>query len=69
LTGEKQKPIDFRFEILDFRLKNGIIEESELTDESGGWLSDTIFFISARMNPGACTLADEGQNPKMLQLL
>ncbi|MEG3898435.1 MULTISPECIES: hypothetical protein [unclassified Microcoleus] len=50
-------------------MKNGIIEESDLTDESGGWLSDTIFFISARMNPGACTLADEGQNPKMLQLL
>jgi hypothetical protein len=26
-----------------------------LTDESGGWLIDLRFFISAPMNPGACT--------------
>jgi len=42
--------LDFRFWILDFR-----IEESDLTDISGRWLSDTIFFISAPMNPGAST--------------
>ncbi len=37
--------LDLRFEILD--LKNWRIEESELTDESGELLSDTMFLISA----------------------
>jgi hypothetical protein len=41
-------------------LKNWRIEESELTDESGELLSDTMFLISAQMNPGACTLAAFG---------
>jgi len=41
-------------------LKNWRIEESELTDESGDLLSDTMFLISAQMNPGACTQAAFG---------
>jgi hypothetical protein len=43
-------------------LKNWRIEESELTDESGELLSDTVFLISAQMNPGACTLAAFGDD-------
>jgi hypothetical protein len=41
-------------------LKNWRIEESDLTDESRDLLSDTIFFIAALINPGACTLAAFG---------
>jgi hypothetical protein len=45
---------------LDFGLKNWRIEESDLTDESGDLLSDTMFFSSARINFGACILAAFG---------
>ncbi len=41
-------------------MKNWRIEKSELTDEAGELLSDTMFLISAQMNPGACTLAAFG---------
>ncbi len=40
--------------------KNSRIGESDLTDISGGGRSDTMFFISARMNLGACNLTDRG---------
>jgi len=45
---------------LDFGLKNWRIEQSQLTNEFGDLLSDTMFFISAWINPGASTLAAFG---------
>ena len=52
----RSRSIDFRFEILDYR-----IEALTPRINSGGKFLGYRFFISGRMNPGACILDAFGQ--------